>query len=118
MNEECFKCLDEHEDLGLETRILVHHSGKSYVTQIDLKQGYRSTVKSISTQKQENNQSPSHTVHNSSIEEDCDTADGTVAAVGDPGFKYTGTLQLKSRVGGTFFQPATQHRWVVESKAN
>lgn len=38
MNEECFKCLDEHEDLGLETRILVHHSGKFYVTQIDLKQ--------------------------------------------------------------------------------
>lgn len=42
MNEECFKCLDGNEDLGLETRILVHHSGKFYVTQIDLKQGYKS----------------------------------------------------------------------------
>lgn len=40
-----------------------------------------------------------------------------MAAVGDPGFKYNGTLQLKSRVGGTFFQPVTQHRCAIESKA-
>lgn len=106
MNEEYFECLDGNEDLDLETRTLVHHSGKFYVTQRDLRQGYRS----ISTQKQENNQSPFHTVQNSSIGEDCGTANGTVAAVGDPGFKYTGNLQLQSRAGGTFFQPFTQHR--------
>lgn len=94
----------------MKMRILVHHSDKFYVTQIDLKQGYRSTVKNISTQKQVNNKSPSHTVQNNSIEKDCGTADGTVAAVGDPGFKYNGTLQLKSRIGGTFFQLVTQHR--------
>lgn len=75
------------------------------MTQIDLKKGYRSTGKSISTQKQENNESPSYALHNRSIEEDCGAADGTVAAVGDSGFKYTGILELESRVGGNFFQP-------------